>query len=115
MTFRDEERPVNDISLASDPGRVEVDLMTLTRENLRSIGKNGIGFNSAQLTLLGITRAQKGWLTGLIGKEIDDDTWKTLQYLKGAKPNEQQKIVPNRAPVWKNTFAAAKRITYTPS
>lgn len=89
--------------------------MTLTRENLRSIGKNGIGFNSAQLTLLGITRAQKGWLTGLIGKEIDDDTWKTLQYLKGAKPNEQQKIVPNRAPVWKNTFAAAKRITYTPS
>jgi hypothetical protein len=94
---------------------VEVDYMILTRENLHSIGKNGIGFNSAQLTLLGVTRAQKGWLTGLIGKEIDDDTWKTLQYLKGASQKEQIAIVPERLPVWKNSFAAAKRITYTPS
>ncbi len=74
--------------------------MILTHENLHSIGKSGCGFNSAQLTLLGVTSARKGWLSSLIGKEVSEETWETLLKLKGATVTAQRALVPERLPIW---------------
>lgn len=70
--------------------------MILTSENIHAAGTNGIGFNSAQLTLLGATDNDKGWLRKLVGKEISDDDYQKLLSLKGAKKQAQIAIVPNR-------------------
>lgn len=65
------------------------EMITLTRENLHALAtKNGVGWNRRQLSLLGVTwPAQKGWLSGLIGKEITADLYHTLMLLRTAPQN----------------------------
>ena len=72
--------------------------MILTHQNIHSIATGGCGFNTAQLHLLNVTNLKRGWLTRLIGTEIPDDTFALLQKLKGAKPIEQRKLVPDARP-----------------
>lgn len=68
--------------------------MTLTSKNLHSIATAGSGFNGAQLSILGVTDMSRGWLQKLIGREIPDETFDLLMSLKGLKPKDQKKLVP---------------------
>jgi hypothetical protein len=76
--------------------------MKLTSQDIHSIGTSGCGFNSAQLTLLGVTSLNKGWLRRLVGVEVSPETFELLKKLKGATPQQQLALVPNRQPVWKD-------------
>jgi hypothetical protein len=61
----------------------------LTHQNLHALGtRNGIGWNRKQLALLGVSwPPQKGWLSKLIGTEIDVDVYKALILLRNSKEN----------------------------
>lgn len=82
--------------------------MKLSRENIQSIATSGMGFNSAQLTILGVKNARKGWLSKLMGTEISESDWRLLCELKGTKPKEQTRIFPGREKVWRETTLAAR-------
>jgi membrane protease subunit (stomatin/prohibitin family) len=62
----------------------------LTSENLHALGSNnGVGWNRKQLAVLGINwPAKKGWLTGLIGKEISLEKYQTLMMLRKSNQNQ---------------------------
>lgn len=61
-------------------------MIKLTHKLIHSAGTSGCGFNTAQLTLLGVSMPpKKGWLSALIGKEIPDDVWAEVMKHKGAK------------------------------
>ena len=69
-------------------------LMRLTFENLHSAGQAGIGFNWHQLRVLGVPwPPRKGWLTALIGTEIDDRKWAVVLALKGVPKKTRNKIL----------------------
>lgn len=68
--------------------------MTLTKQILHSAGTQGMGFNRAQLSLLGVSYPpKKGWLNALVGAEISDDTWKTVIRLRGIKRKAERNRV----------------------
>jgi len=74
--------------------------MKLTLQDLHSIGNGGCGFNSAQLTLLGVTDVSRGWLKRLVGHEVADETMRLLCELRGASVARQKELVPHRDSVW---------------
>jgi hypothetical protein len=60
--------------------------MKLTREIIHGAGTLGMGFNRHQLGLLGVKwPPKKGWLSGLIGTEIPDETWEKVMRLKSVR------------------------------
>ena len=90
------------LSLLSVSGSVSsLNQMILTSQNIHAIGRSGIGFNSAQLTLLGVRETSKGWLVRLIGTEIPDADYETLARLTGASRVVQKELVPERIGFWK--------------
>lgn len=65
--------------------------MRLTSELIHSAGSNGMGFNSAQLRLLGIYwPPKKGWIRALEGKEISNSTWEQVIRLRGVRRKEER-------------------------
>lgn len=71
--------------------------MKLTHEILHSIGTEGMGWNKHQLELLGVTwPPEKGWLSALIGTDIDDTKFCTLVKLKGVRNRKiRNEIISN--------------------
>lgn len=58
--------------------------MTLTHELIRSASSHpsGNGFTKDQLAVFGVSwPPKKGWLLGLIGKEVDDATFDRFKAL----------------------------------
>lgn len=79
--------------------------MKLTAAQIHSIGTSGCGFNSAQLTLLGVTETTRGWLKRLVGVEVTPETFALLGELRGASVARQKELVPDRKEVWRDTYA----------
>lgn len=69
--------------------------MILTRTILHSAGTVGVGFNRAQLSLLGVSwPPQKGWLSRLVGTEVPEETWQTVLRLRGVRRRvERQRVM----------------------
>lgn len=67
--------------------------MVLSYDHIQSLGtlEDGIALNSYQLRLLGIGWPPKrGWVSGLIGREIPDDLFRLLMELRGAKKKRER-------------------------
>lgn len=66
-------------------------MIRLTREILHSASTNNCGFNREQLYLLGVDWPPvKGWLSGLIGRQVSDETWQMVVKLKGVRNRKQR-------------------------
>lgn len=64
----------------------ELNMVTLSRQLLHSAGRNGVGFKRRQLELLAVPWPPKrGWLSALIGKDIQSDIWDRVMALKGSE------------------------------
>ena len=63
----------------------QVDMVTLTRENLAALFNNNAP-NAAQVQLLKLGFLRKGWLDDLVGTEMPEDTYRLALSLKGARP-----------------------------
>jgi hypothetical protein len=63
--------------------------IVLTHENLHALGtRNGVGWNRKQLALLGVKwPPHKGWLSNLIGTEINAGVYQALMMLRNDKQN----------------------------
>lgn len=59
--------------------------MKLTLENLHALFNEGAP-NSAQLHLLGVKKARRGWLKQMVGREITDELYQRILSIKGRKP-----------------------------
>lgn len=71
----------------------------LTWKIIHSAGTYGKGFNADQLRLLGVSwPPRKGWLSALVGTEIDRSKWETILALKGVRPNQRKKIMTTVIP-----------------
>lgn len=81
--------------------------MILTHSVLHSAGTRGIGFNRHQLAILGVSwPPTKGWLSNLIGTEIDDAKWEVVMALKDRKLSRQAaqfrlRRTPEQTPIGK--------------
>lgn len=72
----------------------EPEQITLTYQLLHSAGTEGIGFNYHQLKLLGVPWPPKrGWLTRLIGTQVDSRTWETVLRLRGVRKRAERKVI----------------------
>lgn len=68
--------------------------MNLTREILHSAGTSNCGFNREQLYLLGVDWPPvKGWLSGLVGREVSDETWQMVLQLKSIRNRKQRAAI----------------------
>lgn len=59
--------------------------ITLNSKLIEKFMNRGIGINSLQCRLLGLTQLKRGWKKSLVGKEIPLDTYQKLLELKGGK------------------------------
>jgi hypothetical protein len=60
--------------------------MKLTRENIHALGTKGVGFTNQQLALLGIeANPSRGWISRLVGREIDDSVYAQALALRGSR------------------------------
>lgn len=67
--------------------------MKLDYHSLHSVGTSGCGFNRDQLILLGVGYPPKrGWLRGLVGKEIPDQIWDRVCALRSLPKPERKKL-----------------------
>lgn len=64
--------------------------MTLTLKTLHALFNEGAP-NSAQLHLLGVKKARRGWLKQMVGREITDDLYQQVLSIKGRKPKGANK------------------------
>lgn len=71
--------------------------MKLTSEMLHSAASNYAGWNKHQLALLGISKPEKGWLTKLVGTEIDENTWRKVMVIRGIKSKAQRENILSQA------------------
>ncbi len=72
--------------------------MKLTYEVIHSAGTSECGFNSHQLELMGVNYPPpRGWLTRLIGKEIEDWKWELILELKGPRPKRERDAILKRS------------------